>query len=292
MIASVSTYSQQSFDLYGNLNGSGTGKFRLNSFEGNAANVNSTKDWELSFIYGGIVSSGSEFANDIFLVSLAKRINEHYFYFRYTPGIKQEFIAGTISKITSGESSKTDILNTAISYEERFGLGYSFDITSELAAGFSFRFFHQNFQEDNIEFVYGDSTTNTYTINSNKNFWRGDLGFSYRPYHNLSLGIYSANLLLLNENGQFEDNKNLELRTNKQLIGSINYCFSEDMIANFVYESNNSFSTGLSYSYNLSGGKLAGGVTVNHDKYQNPFISSVMPSVSFSSGFLISHSLV
>lgn len=283
MLNAVKTYSQQSFDLYGNLSNTGNHSFRLNSFEANPANSISVKDWEMSFVYSGIVDSESGFANDIFLVSLGKRLSDHYLYFRYTPGFKKEFVASTVSTITSGDESKTDILKTYISYDERFGLGYSYNFLPEFTAGLSLRFFQQNFSEDNVEFVYGDSTANTYTTNRDKNFWRADVGLKYSPADDLSLGISSANLILLNENGSFNDNSDLELRTDKLLIASLDYSPYKLLNLGMNYESNGSFSSRVSIVSDIWGGKVTAGISAHHDKYQNPFISSVMPSISFSS---------
>lgn len=283
MILSADVYCQQSFDLYGVDKTAGDERFRLNSLEANTANFNTSRDWELSLVYGGILTGEAGFANDIFLLSMAKRVVQHYFYFRYTPGYKQEFVANSISTITSGEDSRTDILNTTISYQEKFGLGYSYDLTDNFTAGLTLRFYQQDFKQDNIEFVYGDSTTNTYTTNNQKNFWRGDIGFRYSPRGNLSLGLSTSNLVLLNENGGFDNNSGLELRTDKSVTASLYYQPVGMLNLALNYESTGSFGSGLFVARNIWGGKVTAGISVYHDKFQNPFINSLMPSIGFSS---------
>jgi hypothetical protein len=285
MISTVITYSQQSLDLYGNHFNDPGSRFRLNSFESNTMNSNTIKDWELSFIYGG-VSSGSRIGNDIFLVSLGKRINDNYFYFRYTPGIKKEFAANTLTSVTSGDSNRTEVLTTSITYEEKFGAGYAIDLISNLTLGITLRYFRQSLTEDNVEFIYGDSIsaeTKTITEKYEKKFWRGDIGLSYFPVNNLRLSLSSANLFLLNENGGFEEDTGLELRNEKLFIVGLNYNPADWFSTGLNYESSNSFALHTVYRYNFGGGGISAGITAHHDKYQNPFINSLMPNLSYSS---------
>jgi hypothetical protein len=284
MMFCMNTYAQHSFDLFGNGTDYQSG-FRMNSFESNPINFNKIKNWELSFIYGG-VSQSSSIANEIYLISLSKRFGEHSFYLRYTPGILQEFKASSQTSVTSGDSSKTEILSTDLKYEETFGIGYSFDITKSVTAGLSLRFFEQSLTEDNIEFVYDQESgayTNTVSTNSEIKFWRSDLGISYRVLDNLMINISSANLILLNENGSFEDNSSLELKTDKVGMLGVSYQPFNDFFIKGIFETNNSFSSGVEYGVNIWGGKITFGMNAFHDKYQTPFISSIMPSISFSS---------
>lgn len=281
---SINIYAQQSFDLYGN-GFAFDSDFRLNSFESNPVNFNKIKNWELSFVYGG-VSQASSFANEIYLISLSKRFGQHSFFLRYTPGISQEFKTSSQTSVTSGDSTKTEFLSTEILYEETFGLGYSFDITESVSAGLSLRFFEQSLSEDNIEFVYEQDTgayTNTVSTSYQKKFWRSDLGISYKALNNLSFTLSSANLILLNEDGGFEDNSSLELNTEKLVMFGFGYSPTDNLHINGIFESNKSFSSGIDYGVNIWGGKITFGMNAHHDKYQTPFISSIMPSISFSS---------
>ncbi|MBU1097741.1 MAG: hypothetical protein KKB34_14755 [Bacteroidetes bacterium] len=286
MFTQTNLYAQQSFDLYGNLRTSGRQTFRLNSLESNPGNLSDAKSWELSFIYGGIFASGSQLANDIFLVSLSKRISDHYLYFRFTPGIKQEFSANTQKTISSGDSTITEILSTFISYQEKIGLGYSLQITNKFSAGLSLRYFKQILRKDDLEFVYGENIfaePKTIAISEKINFWRGDLGINYSPLETLSFNLNTINLFCLNENGNFNDNEGLELRKQKHLSAGVNFMPRYNMNIYLNYESNNSASAGLNYGINLRGGKIIAGVSAYRDVYQNPFISGISPSISYSS---------
>lgn len=286
MFTQTNLYAQQSFDLYGNLRTSGRQTFRLNSLESNPGNLSDAKSWELSFIYGGIFASGSQLANDIFLVSLSKRISDHYLYFRFTPGIKQEFSANTQKTISSGDSTITEILSTFISYQEKIGLGYSLQITNKFSTGLSLRYFKQILRKDDLEFVYGENIfaePKTIAISEKINFWRGDLGINYSPLETLSFNLNTINLFCLNENGNFNDNEGLELRKQKHLSAGVNFMPRYNMNIYLNYESNNSASAGLNYGINLRGGKIIAGVSAYRDVYQNPFISGISPSISYSS---------
>ena len=286
MFTQTNLYAQQSFDLYGNLRTSGRQTFRLNSLESNPGNLSDAKSWELSFIYGGIFASGSQLANDIFLVSLSKRISDHYLYFRFTPGIKQEFSANTQKTISSGDSTITEILSTFISYQEKIGLGYSLQITNKFSAGLSLRYFKQILRKDDLEFVYGENIfaePKTIAISEKINFWRGDLGINYSPLETLSFNLNTINLFCLNENGNFNGNEGLELRKQKHLSAGVNFMPRYNMNIYLNYESNNSASAGLNYGINLRGGKIIAGVSAYRDVYQNPFISGISPSISYSS---------
>lgn len=286
MFTQTNLYAQQSFDLYGNLRTSGRQTFRLNSLESNPGNLSDAKSWELSFIYGGIFASGSQLANDIFLVSLSKRISDHYLYFRFTPGIKQEFSANTQKTISSGDSTITEILSTFISYQEKIGLGYSIQITNKFSAGLSLRYFKQILRKDDLEFVYGENIfaePKTIALSEKINFWRGDLGINYSPLETLSFNFNTINLFCLNENGNFNDNEGLELKKQKHLSAGVNFMPRYNMNIYLNYESNNSASAGLNYGINLRGGKIIAGVSAYRDVYQNPFISGISPSISYSS---------
>ena len=78
------------------------------------------------------------------LVSLAKRFKNHYLYARYTPGIQKDFTYRSSTIITAPDSTEIQTKNK-IHYEEKFGFGYSFNITPNFSAGFTLRYFEQDF---------------------------------------------------------------------------------------------------------------------------------------------------
>lgn len=277
----VKTYSQQSLDIYGNAVANG---FRLNSFESNPGNYSPTKDWEFSIVFGGASGGlGSEFSGDVYLASIAKKIGSHYFYGRYTPGFTKEFIFNSGSSISS--DSSLNILSTSVSYEERFGFGYSYDLTDNISVGLSLRFFEQNLSADQVNLSITDTLNSLFTTTNNftKKYWRSDVGVNYMFSDDLSISLSSINLVILNENGSFETDEALEMKVDKGIALMTGYNAMENLKLHAEYETQGSFGLGFNYSFNLLGGKFGAGVSTYHDRNQNPYLCCVVPALNYSS---------
>ena len=281
LVCSVS-YSQENLDFMGGYPSLMTDGFRKNSFESNPGNFVAKSDWEFSAIYGAdFSSSGSNISNDIFLISLSKKMDRHYFYFRYTPAFKKSFIISAGNNITIDSSSAS--LKTTINYSEKFGLGYSYSFGSNFSLGFSTRYFEEEMKEDVFNFFIGDtSILTTSTSVSQKKFWRTDFGMNYLLSERIRLNLSSKNLFLLNENGNLS-NKHFELKLKKGIIFGLESKLSENLALNFNWDVASSFLLGSFYLFEIFGGKVIGGINITHDQTQNPFINVIMPTVSFSS---------
>lgn len=265
--------------------------FRLNSLEGNTLNFNTTSDWEFSFIYGGSTSSDNSVANDIYLISLGKTVQDNYFYGRFTPGIKEEFLIQSETELSLEDS--TFVSSMLISYEERFGLGYSYKFNNKLSAGLSLRYFQQSLTQDELILVFSD-TSNAITSETSveeKKHWRGDIGVDFQFNENLSFNLSTINLFLISENGHFSENDDLELRTDKEVLVGFSYSQSDSWSLSGKYETSKSFAAGFNHAVKMFGGRFVLGISVYHDTFQNPYICSIMPSINFSSN-LFSISLV
>ncbi len=290
MLLSEMTYSQVSFDIYGNLPSFGESKFRLNSLEGNPLNFNLTKDWEFSLSLSTFFSTPA--TSNLHMVSIAKRFNGHYLYARYTPGILRKF---EFTKAESKVDDSLQVFKTNLVYQERFGFGYSYNLTKELSAGFSFRYFQQDFSEQFPEFI-ADTTKQviiTQTEEINKNFWRGDIGIEYIPFDNLRLSLYSHNFFILGENFKNDTNSDFEIKTNhfdiktnKSAIFNISYLPWKFFNLNMTYETSNSFIIGANTGFKLFGENLAFGISVLHDRFQEPTIAGINPKLSYSNELL------
>ena len=279
-ILTVVNYSQQSLDIYGGFAKLLRPKFRLNSFEGNAMNFNRTIDWEYGFSSASIMATQQ--ANEIQLAFLGKRIGAHYIYARYTPGFQKSFTINTDTLVTISDS--VNVLNSLLNYSEILGLGYSYQFSNNLSIGATFRYFEEEYSEENVYFYFSDTLNSIITkIDSwKKTHWRGDFGLTYQPIDNLLLSLSSANLLILNQKGEFEENNNLELKTDKVAILGIEYQPLNNLFLHAVYESTSSFLVGSDFKFDLFGGNLAFGFSLFHDKYQTPYIAGVQPSISFA----------
>ncbi len=286
MLSLTDIFGQQSFSLSGNYSSLFGKAFRELSYEANPGNYSLTKDWELQLIAGSLSNSnGGGVASDIYSIMLGKRLGDHYLSGRYTPVYKKEFIITSGGNLDIGDTS--EVLNTSLGYYEKFALGYSYMISPKLNLGFTFRFFEQEASKEELEFVFSDTVNQVRKISTNlrKRNWRGDIGLSYLLSPDLLVNISSNNLFSLNENGSLEDYSAYELLDEKSFTFGIDWRMNERLSSTLLYESTNSFIAGLYSGWNIWGGKLILGVAANHDKYQQPFIASVTPSLSYSKDF-------
>ena len=281
MSAWQNTYAQSSFNLFGEPGNSKNSGFRLNSLESNAANLSKGKDWEISVLFGGTISGES--SGNIYILSLAKRLGSHYFYSRYTPGYEKEFIFSTGTKILITDTEEVETtLKTKLSYKERFGFGYSYNFTSFLSAGFSVRYFDQQFIEETAVPIFTDTLNSiiTQTENNSRNYWRGDIGVNYKPVENLSLNVSSINLFSLKENSGVESI--YEMNTEKGASFGFNYSPAEFINLHSNYETTGGVIGGANFNFDLFGGNLSIGSSLFHDKNFDETIAGIIPAVNYS----------
>ncbi len=287
MFNSIITYSQQSINDYGFIGNPNNSNFRMNSVESNINNYSSIEDWELTLALKSILNTNNNFNLNIF--SLGKRIDNHYLYMRYTPGIKQEYIFNSRTEFLIGDSIQN--YKTNLSYSEKYGFGYSYDFNNQFSLGISLRYFQQEFTEEYPTF-FSDDTTQIIQIRNelvNKNFWRGDFGIQYMPLDNLSLSLSSTNLVILKDFDEEDNDSEFGVRTtdynikqNKAVIVGVNYSPSKNLTLEGKFESTNSFVFGYNYNFRLNDANLTFGTTILHDKHQLPFIAGILPSLNYS----------
>lgn len=292
MLQPTEIKAQNSFEMLGNLSNSRNSQFRLNGFESNVPGFNAVRDWEFSVMYGSEFSGTSR--NNLYLISLSKRLGSHYFAFRYTPGYVKDFDFNSGTNISRGDTLAAQ-LKSRFHYEEKFGAGYSYNLMDNLTAGFSLRYFTQEFTNDQASLRYDNSSTSISieSVTDNNNFWIGDVGFSYSPVSNISFGLSTVNLLKLSEGSLTEENQALSLRTDKAVMASINYRMNRSFEGRLIYETGGSFQGGLNFAAGLASGNLSISASLFHDKYQKPLIAGIIPGVNFTSGmFSVSLSAV
>ena len=281
MFSTVKIWAQSSFGLTGYwYPGQGISSL-MNSFESNPSNFISIKDWGLTLSYG------DEFANtstsNLYLISLSKKLGNHFITVRYTPGYQKEFVFNNGQSIILQDSS-TQSLDSKFTYKELFGLGYSYKFLEKVSAGFSLRYFTQQFNQESVLPVFSDTV---YLIREsqieNANFWRGDLGINYSPSDNISLSLSSINLLDLNENNVDPDVAPYEIKKQKGALIGVSYNPLEQVDINLLYETNNAFQTGFNSFVNAFGGKIGIAITAFHDHYQTPYIAGIVPAITYSS---------
>ncbi len=283
------TYSQISYDVYGNFAPSERINFRLNSFESNPGNYSLTKDWEFAISFNTLFAR--QYSTNLFFVSLGKRIKNHYLYARYSPGIFKEF------KFTAAKSNIDDsltVFETDLIYKEKFGFGYSYGLSENLNAGMSFRYFQQEFSEEFPSFIAG--TDPQVLIKEKeivkKHFWKADLGINYSPAKNISLSLSTKNLLLFGQNYTNETESDFEiktdvydLRTRRGGVLGINYLPFEALAVNSNVETTGSFTLNLATHFKFLEKEFTIGLTALHDKYQEPFVAGIVPVLNIANQF-------
>ncbi len=279
-------YGQQSLDFFGNSQ-SIDSAFRLNSLESNPVNLSPGKDSELSLSFSGVRQK--QITGNIFMLSLSKRINENYLYLRYTPGYLQDFNVNSGIKLLVNDSVKfTTSLNTKIRLAEIFGFGYSYKISEKFSAGFSLRYFEQKFQEDQPEPVFTDTANfiSSRTTVTNNNFWRGDLGVTYRPLNFLALSIFPQNLFLTGKSFSEDIVNKYALKNEKGAAFTVRYLPVENLGINYSIETSGSMIGGISSWTKMFDLDFNFGISAFHDRYQFPFIAGIQPFISVSSHLL------
>lgn len=282
MLFAVDISAQSSLGLTGLWSDfGGTGKSMNGLESGPAPNLN-LKDWGLTLSYGG--EKNSSVSSTLYMAALSKKIGGNLFYIRYTPGYQKSFVFNSSESILLSDSSSQP-LDSKFSYKESFGLGYSYGITKNLRAGFSLRYFTQQFDQDNVRPVFSDTVYLVRESSSYKaDFWRGEVGLTYMPADYLLLSVSSINLFNVAENSVDPDVSRFELKQNKGVMIGASASLLHGLSLNLIYETTDALQTGLNYEFNALGGNAGIGITAFHDKYQTPYIAGIIPAVYFSYG--------
>lgn len=281
MFLSSSIHAQNSFEITGASANYSNSQFRMNGLESSVSNSSLVRDWSFSAVYSTEFSDIN--SGNLYLLSLTKRLGQHYFDLRYTPGYQKEFLMQSGYSIISYDSVPLNLRST-IRYQEKFGFGYSFRISSKLTAGASLRYFNEEFTDDQVIPVYTDSLTTITTTTDKRTYsrWRGDFGMSYSPEPGLTFSLSTINLVTDNVSA---DKGDLLLKTDKLLLTGIDYQVTNLLKTKLSYETNNSFSLGLNLGFGVFDGNLSFSADIFHDKYQQPFIAGFIPAVNYTSEY-------
>jgi hypothetical protein len=281
MLTEADIFSQNSFEPTGfwGYNIESTSMF--NSFEINPSNFLLIKDWGLSLSYGGEYSD--QLKSNLYLISLSKKIDRHSLSVRYTPGYQKEFLFSTGETIIFNDST-SETLTSRLNYKELFGFGYSYMFNERFGAGFTMRYFNEDFNNEIVKPVFTD--TSIYIVRENEleenNFWKTDIGFNYSPFNNLSIALSSLNLLNFGRTDLSSENEMFSLKQEKGAHLAVSYSPYDNSAFNFLYETTSSLQAGVNYYFSLPAGVLALSATLFHDRYQSPFIAGIVPAVAYA----------
>jgi hypothetical protein len=282
MSYSTNIWAQSSFGLTGLWNLSDKSTTLLNTLENNTSNYYLIRDWGLSFSYGGEFSEPA--SSNIYLISLSKRFGNHTLTARYTPGYEKEFLFSNGSSIIL-EDSSLQPLNSTFAYKEILGFGYAYKFSPRFSAGFSLRYFTQEFNNEAFKSVSSGDTLfylEREGFVETANFWKGDVGFDYIINNMFSLSIASINLLNFGEESISEENDPYKIRTDKEALFRLSVIPFAQTSFNLIYETNNSFQLGINKLFNLVDSRFGLSVTALHDNYQSPFIAGLLGGLTFS----------
>jgi hypothetical protein len=283
MLSLNSISAQSSFGLNGLIGISNESFSSLNSFEFNPSNYSVIKDWGFSFTYGG--EFASSVTSNLYQVSAAKTFGRHFISFRYTPGYQKEFIFKSGSTTIDSTSEPVNLIYKFL-FKELFGAGYSFKFNNQISAGLTLRYFKQEFTKDNVSIIFSDSSY--FVVDSEtdiSDYWKTDIGFVWKPSENLTFNFASINLLTLQSEIQYDENKDFALKTEKSFLAGLNYFPAEDLNINLIYETNNSLVAGFSTLFSIKSNKLGFSFSAFHDKEQDPFFAGIIPSAIFISKY-------
>ena len=191
------------------------------SYESNNSNYFNHKDWGISLSYGAEFS-GSVNSN-LYLLTLSKRLGDHSLSARFTPGYQKEFRFSTGEVIIIDTTSQS--LEANYNYKELFGFGYSYKFNPQFNAGFTIRFFSQDFNQEVIKPVFGDTLLFRETINEKVNFWKADLGFDFILNDKFQFHAASVNLLNFGDVPQTDAFKGFEMKQDifEVLLSGVKY---------------------------------------------------------------------
>ena len=248
------------------------------NYESNPSNYFSLKDWGIFLQYGAEFSGSVN--SSLYMLALAKRLGNHTLSARFTPGYQKEFLFATGESIIINDST-TQSLEAKYNYKELFGLGYSFNFNKQFNAGLTIRFFNQDFNQEIVKPVFGDTLYLVReSLDEKVNFWKADIGMNYLVNDNLQFGLASVNLLNFGDKPANEEFQGLEMKQERGALLSVSYLPVDFFNLHAIYETPNSIQLSTTGILN----NFVYGFTAFHDKYQEPFVAGIIPAVGYKTG--------
>jgi hypothetical protein len=273
MVVNFKIFSQSSFGLTGYWGLSKNLTIPFNSYESNTSGYLKSEDWGISINYGAEFSGNVN--SNLYMISLSKKLGEHSLSGRFTPGYQKEFIFSEDIII----DTTTQSLEESYGYRELFGLAYSYRLHPQFNAGFSARFFSQNFNQETVKPIFGDTLELVReSIEEKVNFWKADIGIDFILNEYFQFRAASINLLNFGDEPQKEEFKEFGMKQDIGALFSGSFTPVNQFSFDLIYETSNSFqvsASGFAGNFNY-------GFTAFHDKYQEPFIAGIIPSFGYS----------
>jgi len=248
-------------------------------YESNSSNYFGIKDWGISLQYGAEFSGSVN--SSLYLLAIAKKLGNHSLSARFTPGYQKEFLFATGESIIINDTT-TQSLEANYNYKELFGLGYSYRFNEQFNAGLAVRFFSQDFKQEIVKPVFGDTLYLVReTLDEKANMWNVDLGIDYIINKEFQLRAASINLFNFKDGFINEEFQGFEMNQNREALLMASYMPADFFNLHLLYETSNSFqvsTTGYAKGFTY-------GLTAFHDYYQEPYIAGVVPALGYRTDF-------
>jgi hypothetical protein len=275
MVLNFKILPQSSFDLNGYFGLQDFISIPFYNYESNPSNYFNTNDWGISLQYGAEFSGS--ISSSLYHLAISKRLGNHSLSARYTPGYQKEFLFATGESIIINDTT-TQSLESNYTYKELFGLGYSYRFNKQFNAGFTIRFFEQDFNQQIVKPVFGDPNyLDVQTLSEDINFWKADLGIDYIINDKIQFRLASINLLNFGDDVTIEEFEGFEMKQGRGAFLAASYFPFDFINLNLIYE------TTSSLQFSVSGGEknFVYGLTAFHDNYQEPYIAGLVPAFGY-----------
>lgn len=243
------------------------------------------KDWGFSVSYiNELIRNGS---GALGLISVTKKINDHYIVLQYSPGIQQTFSLESASGIITGGRESVR-LSSSYEYNEPFSFEYLLDAGKRVRTGIAVKYYSENFSTTGAV-TYFDTVSSSVSVSTTKSGYKGKIftispAVFYRASDHLQLGLTLLNLAGIRTDENTQDYSGYLLNTDRKVSLSAGYAPAGWPGVQASVESDGSFRATAHYSMPAAGGNIAASFSAFHDKYQQPFIAGIMPALSYNRG--------
>lgn len=245
------------------------------NYESNTSNYFGIKDWGISLQYGAEFSDNVN--TSLYLLGLSKRIGNHSLSARYTPGFQKEFLFATGESIIINDTT-TQSLEANYYYKELFGFGYSYRFNEQFNAGLTARLFSQNFNQQIVKPVFGDTLYLVReTLEEKINLWNINLGVDFILNDHFQFRASSINLIKLKDELKNEEFSGFEMNDEIGALIIASYLPIEPINFHLLYETSSSYQISATGQIN----NFVYGLTAFHDNYQDPYIAGIIPAAGY-----------
>lgn len=245
----------------------------LSGLDWNPAGLVQVRDWELS---GSNMFSSETRGLSFQTIGGTKRFLEnHSFSLRYSPGLVMEFIVPSTFQFQNGQSITFD---KRINYRESYAFGYGYQMTPDVALGFSGRL-REEFIADTRPFIEQDTVARVRVVEYNASSWNVDIGMRWSPDPSFSMGIVAKNLFRMKESTFPQEVESYALRSLKSLRLGMSY--RPSWFATLSIDFDTERQGGFGSEWSITDGLQFRQGSVFGSQY-SPFVAAVSGGLGFS----------